>query len=467
MIDKITLPSIEEITAELCRRSFYRFFCEFWGIIETDQLILNWHIKYLCDEIQKIGEGVIRGDKDNEDLVLNICPGTTKSTLVSIMLPAWLWVRKADCVTLCNTINTNNATKFSLKFRDIVTSEKYKMFFPEIVIRHDSTAFMRLQNTLGGARRQFTTKGSITGDHGHIRIDDDPMDFQSARSDAESERCIEGYKAYATRAKKNAFVPYILVAQRLSQQDTPAYVFKVKPEVRKIVLPAWDNGKVFPPELRENYVDGLLNPAHLNQKYLDDKKLELGDLQYLAEYGQDCETSEGYMYSLQKVNEIEYKGLKIAVTDPADDGDCYNASIFARIFANRIWVEHIIYTKDDSDVTIPLNIQKAKEFQPYAFFCEKDGMGAIYGKQIKKGYPLLETFNAKGNKDDRIFAKSNLISKFFRFYQNAPNMDYENAVNHMTSYKKVGTNKFKDFEDVATSLIYLAIKKGLINIYAE
>ena len=467
MIDQITLPSIEEITAELCRRSFYRFFCEFWGIIETDQLILNWHIKYLCDEIQKIGEGVIRGDKDNEDLVLNICPGTTKSTLVSIMLPAWLWVRKADCVTLCNTINTNNATKFSLKFRDIVTSEKYKMFFPEIVIRHDSTAFMRLQNTLGGARRQFTTKGSITGDHGHIRIDDDPMDFQSARSDAESERCIEGYKAYATRAKKNAFVPYILVAQRLSQQDTPAYVFKVKPEVRKIVLPAWDNGKIFPPELRENYVDGLLNPAHLNQKYLDDKKLELGDLQYLAEYGQDCETSEGYMYSLQKVDEIEDKGISIAVCDPADDGEDYTTTVFARIYNNKVFIKDIIYTQKDSDFSIPLNVEKAKQYTPYSIHIEKNGLGALYGKQIKAKYPLVTFFNSKANKEDRIFSNANIVSKHFFFLEQSPNMEYENAVNAMVSFKKVGKNKHDDIQDCISSLCTIAIKNNLINIYAE
>lgn len=464
-----THPKIDivKVKAELSRRSFYKFFCEFWGVIESDELILNWHIKYLCDELQKIGEGVISGSKVNEDLVINICPGTTKSTIASIMLPAWLWTRKPDCVSLCNTINTNNATKFSLKFRDIVTSDQYKAYFPEIEIRHDSSAFLRVQNTKGGARRQFTTKGSITGDHGHIRIDDDPMDFQSARSDAESERCIEGYKAYSTRAKKNAFVPYILVAQRLSEQDTPSYVFKVKPNVKKIVLPAWDNGKVFPPELKENYVFGLLNPHHLNQKYLDDKKLELGDLQYLAEYGQDCETKEGYMYSVQKVFEIENKGVKIAITDPADDGDCYNASIFARIYDNKIWVEHIIYSKEGSDETIKLNGNKAKEYKPYAFYCEKDGMGSLYGKQLKKIYPLVNPFNSKGNKDDRIFSKANLVSKYFRFLQNSPTMEYENAVNHMISYKKVGQNKFKDFEDVATSLMDIAIKNKLINIFKD
>ena len=470
------IPEFHQVIAELSKRSFYKFFCEFWDVIESDELILNWHIKYLCDEIQDIAEGVIRGDKENDDLVCNICPGTTKSTIVSVMLPAWLWTRKPDCVVLCNTINTNNATKFSIKFRDIVTSDKYKSCFPYIKVRHDSSAFMRLQNTAGGARRQFTTKGSITGDHGHIRLDDDPMDFFSARSDAESERCIEGYKAYSTRAKKNAYVPYILVAQRLSNQDTPSYVFKVKPSIKKIVLPAWDNGKVYPSELKDNYVDGLLHPKHISQKYLDDKKLELGDLQYLAEFGQDCDTTEGYMYSIKKVPEIEEKGISIAVCDPADDGDCNLASVYAYIHSNKVWIRDIIYTKESSDDkevdgvvikkgTITLNIEKAKIYKPYAFFIEKDGMGNIYGKQVKKGYGLVQGFNAKGDKDDRIFSKANVISKHFMFLEQSPHLDYENAVNSMVTYKKVGTNKLKDIQDVLTSLADIAIKNNLINIY--
>lgn len=449
------------------RASFFEFFCEFWDEVIADQLYLNWHIEFLCGELQRIAEGVIRGDKVNDDLVCNICPGTTKSTILSIMLPAWIWTRKPDCVTLCNTISDSNATEFSQKFRDIVTSEKYKEYFPEIEIRRDSSAFMRIKNTHGGARRQYTTKSKITGDHGHLRLDDDQMGFQDARSDSEVERCIKGYKAYSTREKKNAYVPYILFMQRLSEQDTSSYVFEKKQDVKKIILPAWDNGKIYPPELKEKYVNGLLNENHINKTFLDKKKLELGDLQYLAEYGQDCETKEGYMYQIHKVDEIEEKGISIAVCDGADSGECYTATLFANVYANKVWIKDIVYSQSDSEITIPINITKAKQHKPYAFHIEKDGLGNIYGKQVKAGYGLVVPFNAKGNKDDRIFSKANVISKHFRFLQNSPSLEYENAVNHLTSYKKIGNNKFKDIEDAATSLADILIKNNLINIYTD
>lgn len=456
---------LHEVIAQICRNCFFDFFCEFWGEIIPDELYVSPHIEYLCDELQAIGEGVIRGDKVNDDLICNICPGSTKSTIASVMFPAWLWTRKPDCVSLCNTISGTNATEFSQKFSDVVNSDKYRLYFPEIEMRRGSTAVSRIKNTRGGARRQYTTKSKITGDHGHIRIDDDPMAFQDARSDAESERCIEGYKAYSTREKKNAYVPYILFSQRLSDKDTSAYAIKKKPTAKKVVLPAWDNGKIYPPELKRIYTDGLLNPQHINKEFLERKKLELGDLQYLAEYGQDCEAKEGYLYNIQKVAEIESKGVSIAVCDPSDSGDNYTATVFAYIYSNKCFIHDIIYSQSDSDATIPTNIDKAKTHKPYAFHIEKDGLGNIYGKQIKAKYPLVQTFNAKGNKSDRIFSKANIISKHFYFLSQSPSIEYENAVNHLTTYKRVESNKYDDFEDVLTSLAQILERNNLINFY--
>lgn len=255
--------------------------------------------------------------------------------------------------------------------------------------------------------------------------------------------------------------------QRLSGQDTAAYVMNTKPDIKKIVLPAWNNGKIFPPELAENYVDGLLNPVHINHKFLAEKKMGLGDLRYLAEYGQDCETSEGYLYSIQKLKNSDVeniRGISIAIVDPADDGDCYIGAVFAKINANRCIITDIIYTKEDSDHTIPRVVEKSQERKP-DLYIENDGLGAMYFKQVRAKYPMVQKFNAKGNKEDRIFSKGNIISKFFYFLEESPSMEYENAVNHLTTYKRVGTNKYKDVEDALTSLATIIEKYGLINFY--
>lgn len=475
----IKLPCLEEVHAELCRRSLFYFFCQFWDVIESDELHLNWHIEDICDEIQRICELVFDeknppSDDEVLDLLLNICPGTTKSTIVSIIAGAWCWTRRPDWVILCNTISESNALKFSLKFKDIVTSEKYRTYFPHIIVRRDSSAVKRIQNTLGGARRQYTTKGTIIGDHGHIRFDDDPESFEDAFSDLETERCINGEKSYATREKKNVRVPYMCAMQRLSSNDITAYLLKVKPNIKQICLPAWDNGRIYPPEKALKYVDGLLNPRHIGSKFLEKKKLELGDLRYLAEYGQDCDVSDGYMYTVNKTSMIEDRGISIAVCDPASDGDCYMATVFARIYGQKCYIKEIIYTQDGEEDTpertgtISRNVAGAKKNKPMTFYVEKDGLGNTYAKWMKGGYGLVVPFAAPrgmGAKRERIFSKSNIISKFFVFLEQSPNMEYENAVNHLTTYKRVGDNKFVDFEDVLTSLAVLIEKNGWINFY--
>lgn len=462
--------------SDVLRGSVFQFLCEFWDVVIADELQLNWHIKFLCDEIQEILEGVIRGEEFNDDLVCNICPGTTKSTIL-IMAQAWLWTRKPDAVILSNTISNKNATEFSQKFRDIVIGEKYNLYFPEIKLRRDSTALTQIKNTYGGARRQYTTKSKITGDHGHVRFDDDPMAFQDARSDAEAARCIEGYKAYSTREKKSAKVPYILFMQRLSDIDTSSYVFKVKPDIKKIVLPAWDNGKVFPPELKEKYANGYLNEKHINKKFLEDKKLQLGDLQYMAEYGQDTESAEGFMYHVKRVDNMERKGLSIAVADPKDDGKCFYACVFADIHSNAVWIHDIIYNQDNSNEiiddsgnvlkkgTILTTAEKAKQHRVTTLYIEKDGIGNFYGKQVKSKFPFVHPFNADGNKDLRIHGKAEIVSRFFRFHSQSPSIDYENAVNSVLKFKKEGGNEFKDIQDALTSMADLVVRQNLINIY--
>ena len=45
-----------DIVASICRESYYEFVKEFWDTIETARPVWNWHIEYLCKELQYIAE---------------------------------------------------------------------------------------------------------------------------------------------------------------------------------------------------------------------------------------------------------------------------------------------------------------------------------------------------------------------------------------------------------------------------
>ncbi len=63
---------------ELCNRSFFYFFKTFWPTVCHHPLKLNWHIEYLCNELQAKAERVAARLPNDHDLIVNIPPGTTK-----------------------------------------------------------------------------------------------------------------------------------------------------------------------------------------------------------------------------------------------------------------------------------------------------------------------------------------------------------------------------------------------------
>ena len=73
--------------------SLFEFLKYFWSEVSTDEFKPNWHIKYLCKELEKIVVRVSEKKPKLHDLIINIPPGTTKTITCSIMFPAWCWTK--------------------------------------------------------------------------------------------------------------------------------------------------------------------------------------------------------------------------------------------------------------------------------------------------------------------------------------------------------------------------------------
>jgi len=81
----------------LAEERYYHFFCQAWEILEpSTPLTNNWHIEYLCDQLQSEVERVLRDEDKEHDVVINISPATSKSSIVTKILPAWVWVKDAS-----------------------------------------------------------------------------------------------------------------------------------------------------------------------------------------------------------------------------------------------------------------------------------------------------------------------------------------------------------------------------------
>ena len=88
-----------QIYREYCDRSFYGFVKLLWDSVETNPYSDNWHIKLVCDELQeryRIYNCEVRQNpvKEGYDLLFNLPPGSTKSRLISVFYPAWVWMKR-------------------------------------------------------------------------------------------------------------------------------------------------------------------------------------------------------------------------------------------------------------------------------------------------------------------------------------------------------------------------------------
>lgn len=302
------------VVADECRKDFFFFVQTFWDVIIKETPVFNWHIPYLCEELQRLSECIIHRQPKPYDLIINIPPGTTKSTIVTIMWPVWLWCNDPTIRIITNSYSGGLSIEHATKSKDIIQSDKFRKLFPEIEIRRDKSGKQNYENTKTGYRYATSTGATITGFHAHVIINDDPQNPKQAESDQMREAANEHTKTLSSRKVDKANTPVVTIMQRLHEEDVTGYLLKRKGEnIRHICLPAEDCEDVKPATLRANYVDGLLDPKRLSRAVLDEAKTDLGSRGYAGQYGQTPYTEGGNIIKrtwFKTISQAEFRALR-------------------------------------------------------------------------------------------------------------------------------------------------------------
>jgi len=248
-------------------------------------------------------ERVFAGLPKKYDTIVNISPGTTKSTILSVMAPAWIHARNPTMRVLCASYTYNLTRELGRKCKLVEESELYQRLFPHVVpdkTQWNSGTFL---NKAGGGRYSATVGGmSPTGFHAHFLLVDDPMDPQQARRIQVSELGAANIfmsEVLPTRKVDKAVAVTWLIMQRLHQDDPSGHLLeRWKGKVRHICLPAELSQKVKPVKLRKKYVQGLMDPQRLSQKVLEEAKIDLGSYGYSGQYGQSPTPKKGGMFKI-------------------------------------------------------------------------------------------------------------------------------------------------------------------------
>jgi predicted phage terminase large subunit-like protein len=295
----------DALTRQVCRSSYFEFLKEFWDTFVPEPPVWNWHIKVICDELQAVCERVFLNLPKEYDLIINISPGTTKSSAASIGLLPWMWTRMPSCRSINASHTQDLVLELSRKTRDIVYSEKYQRLFPMKLIDDQNTKG-HFVNEFGGSRYSATVGGkNPMGMHAHIHVVDDPINPQEAISDAS----IDTANAFmtdtlSTRKINKAACPLVLIMQRLAQQDPSGYLIHRAlnggTPIRHVCLPAELTPDVKPSFLKKHYINDLMDPERLSRQVLDEYKAN-GDYFYSGQFLQNPIPIGGGMFKTEAI----------------------------------------------------------------------------------------------------------------------------------------------------------------------
>ncbi len=267
-------------------KSLHEFVKQAWHVIEgpNKPFVDGWHLRALCEHLEAVTNGDIRR------LVINVPPRTSKSSIVSVMWPAWWWLRDPSIQFLCASHSSTITERDSGKCRNLIRSEWYQDRWHDLyqILKAQDT-IAKFSNTVNGYRGCTSVGSKVIGLGGDVQIIDDPNDANEAESDVIRNKTNEWFANFSTRVNNFKTSVRVLIQQRTSAEDVTGYIkqgknahlwthlvlpmeYVGKRQCKTIALPS-TNGKVWE-DPRVNDGD-LLWPQGIGVKELQELKDDL------------------------------------------------------------------------------------------------------------------------------------------------------------------------------------------------
>ena len=195
---KMALDNPVKSLRQLCDSSLYYFLRCFWDEVSQKAFKDNWHIQYLCEELEKIAKRVAEGKKRDYDLIINEPPGMTKTIVCSIAFPVWCWTKWHWMRFITAGYSSQLSLESAEYSRDLVRSDRFKAIYPEYEIKEDKDTKSNYRIVKkefvdnrqpkiiqGGNRFSTSVGGTLAGFHGDIIVIDDPLNPYESVSEKE------------------------------------------------------------------------------------------------------------------------------------------------------------------------------------------------------------------------------------------------------------------------------------------
>ncbi len=195
--------------------SLHEFFLQAWSYIDPAALIDGWPIQAVCEHLEAMSLGQIR------NLVVCQPPRTGKSTVASIMWPAWEWTWKPKTRFMYVSYAAELSNDHSIKTRRLLETSWYQSFWGErFQILPDRYKITMFENDRGGSRQATSVTGTATGFGADIIVFDDAADPRRSESEIIRVATNTWYKETMTTRRNDLKTGRrLIIQQRLHQED--------------------------------------------------------------------------------------------------------------------------------------------------------------------------------------------------------------------------------------------------------
>lgn len=297
-IAALAAPSEESVDQVLVAKRGLRAFVELaWPEIEPAPLVFTWHMDQICTHLEAVSRGDIR------KLIINVPPGCSKSSLVSVLWPAWDWIEHPSRKWMFGTFDSNLVFRDALACRKLVRSQWFQDRWSDFVgigTDVDEQETQSVYHTTRGGRRVSVTVGAGkgTGWHADVQVVDDPTKPRDVSGSPEvAQAALERAWVWWTQTMASRRVDpktfrRVLIMQRLAEGDLAGRILENDREGEWVHL---NFPMEFEPERRcttkwggdiRLFEGQLLCPERYDAKAVAEIKRDTTEQAYAAQYQQ-------------------------------------------------------------------------------------------------------------------------------------------------------------------------------------
>lgn len=404
-------------------------------------------LKDIADALQRVEEGKIKS------LSVSLPPRAGKSYITSLYC-AWVLGKNPTESIMRNTCTATLYLKFSYDVRAIIKSDRFSEVF-DVSLSDDKK---NLQGWNTGDARMVSYFGAGVGGtiigFGATKVaitDDLYRGLEDALSENKNDKILQ-WKEATHDSRMESGCARIDIGTRWSINDVIGKSMDRGDYQESVIIPALDDE------------DKSFCEAVMTTDEYHDKRNKTSKEIWLAEYQQQPVDILGRLFGeLQVISQSEYEQISksdgfasegcLAYVDVADQGSDYLACIVAQIVGEKAYIVDYVYSKDNTDITLPLVAAVLDKWKVSYCRVESNSMGAMYSRSLQK---LTKTrilqIASSTNKMTRIIMQSAYILNNFIWVEYDKNVNSIQFLQNMYSFSKEGKNKNDDAPDCASGL---------------